>query len=617
VRRRPLALAGSFGVAVLIALGGWMNLAHLLSPAALCGLVGIGVLLAAYSGFRSGERELGANATEPWDLPSVVVIGAAVLILGTLLLGTLRPLVWSPDDAQAYIAFAEKALQNHSLQSDPFSERRVSTGLGGQIFLDSLMLVGGDLRGLKFIDETLGQFLYAAGLWTVGRMWKVPRWAVGLGLIGIPVATLMQVNLTIVYLTSAACVAILIALSDSSASREDGPRNLIAVGILAGATLTTKATNFVFVLPFCLAAIVLCKVLEPETKILGRIATVFLTAGFVALPWSIAQRFNEGTYFYPLLGRGFFPLSLPGGGSRAAGLVVAGPIFLIMVGCLVAAWMLTKDWTAGMRAALLGFAGAAALAAVAIGLSMSGEALDRYSAPFTMPPLLLLFMLMFQPGRREGVRAARYVGAAVLAVAIFFVVYFLDHRLRWGRLETGLVYEAVGRVPEPVMPYLMRADEGTLKWQASRQLASQGAIPAGAVVLVDSRSSFGFDFRRDNIYICDWCGMAGLPPGMPLDSGGPALRKYLVSKGISYVIYDRGRAAGEDPWSYFAREPYLHQAVKELLRNQAQSHQLGLWGRMEFFVTAHITSQLSEVAQESPVVYDDGTLVVARIDTGR
>jgi hypothetical protein len=524
VRRRPLALAGSFGVAVLIALGGWMNLVHLLSPAALYGLVGLGVLLAAYSGFRSGGRELEANSTEPWDLPSVVVVGAAVLILGTLLLGTLRPLVWSLDDARAYIAFAEKALQNHSLQSDPFSERRVSTGLGGQIFLDSLMLVGGDLRGLKFIDETLGQFLYAAGLWTVGRMWKVPRWAVGLGLIGIPIATLMQVNLTIVYLTSAACVAILIAFSDPSDSRGDGPGNLIAVGILAGAALTTKSTNLVFVLPFCLAAIVLCKVLEPETKILGRIAIVFLTAGFVALPWSIAQRLNEGTYLYPLLGKGFHAsayhllLSPSGAGSRAAALVVAGPIFMIMVGCLVAAWMLTRSWTAEMRAALLGLAFAAALAAVAISLSTSGEGLDRYSAPFTMPPLLLLFMLMFQPGRREGVRAARYVGAVVLAAAIFFVVYFLDHRLRWGRLEACLVYEAVGRVP-PVLPYLMRADEGALKWQASRQLASQGAIPSGAVVLEDSDSSFGFDFRRNNIYICDWCGMAGCRRECPLTAG--------------------------------------------------------------------------------------------------
>lgn len=90
-----------------------------------------------------------------------------------------------------------------------------------------------------------------------------------------------------------------------------------------------------------------------------------------------------------------------------------------------------------------------------------------------------------------------------------------------------------------------------------------------------------------------------------------------MSKGISYVIYDRGRAAGGDQWSYFIREPYIRQRVGELLRNQAQHHLLGPWGRMEGYVTLHITVQLSEVAQGSPVVYDDGTLVVVHIDTGR
>jgi hypothetical protein len=623
VRRRPLALNGIFGVAIFLALGGWMNLVHLLSPAGMGGLVGCGVLLAAYSVLKRDRREVKAASAEPWDLPSIIVVGVAVLILGTLMLGTLRPLAWCVDDTQAYIAFAQKAFQNHSLQSDPFSDRRVSSGIGGGIFLDSLMLVGGSLRGLKFIDETFGQFLYAACLWTIGRMWRVPRWAVGLALIGIPFATLIQVNLTIVYLTSASCLAILILLSGLSAGGEDRRGTLVAVGILAGASLTTKSTNVVFVVPFCLAAIVLGKLLERGTKVLKPVAITSLTAGIVVLPWSIAQKFNEGTYLYPLLGKGFHASayhlvpSPSGSGSIATAVVVAGPIFLIMVGCVAAIWMLTSSWPAGTRAALVGFAGAAALAAVAIGVSTGGEAVDRYSAPFTMPPLLLLLMLLIQTWRGKAVRAARYVGAAVLLAGIFFAVRFIDRRLGFFRQEMLLADEAVGRVPEPLAPYLIAADEDALKRQEARELASQAAIPAGATVLADIRSSYGFDFRRNKIYICDWCGMAGLPPGMPIDGGAEALRRYLVSAGISYVICDKGRYPTQDFWPEYERQPYIRLTVSQLLHDQSHAHQVEPWGRMQTNVMLHISRQLSEVADQSPVVYDDGTLVVARIDGGR
>lgn len=619
--RPPLALAGSFGIALLIALGGWMNLLHLLSPAAIYGLVGVGVLLAAYTGFRSIGRVAGSTQAEPWDLPSRIVVGTAILVLAVLLFGTLRPVAWSQDDLHGYAASAKKTLDNHSVQSDPFSERRIVSGLGGGIFLDTLMLPEGDFRAIKFIDESFGLFLYALSLWTIGRMWKAPRWAVALGLIGIPVATLIQANLSIVYLTSAACLAILIALSHASTAEGVGAGETFAAGILMGALLTTKSSNFVFVLPFWFLTFVLFKLLAQRARVLLPGVASLLIAVFVALPWAIAQKANEGTYLYPLFGKGFHSSAyhiLPdpsSAGSLTTAAIVAVPGLLMMLGCLLAAWMLTRRWAAWTRASVIGFAAAAALTVPAMAISTGGEAVDRYTAPFIMPMVLMLLFLVLQPRRDRNLNLARCVGAWVLAFSGFYIIHFIGFKLEFYKLERVLLFEALGRVPQRRIPgWILVVDPSYLQQEQQRDLQSQAALPVGATAIEVVRSPFGFDFRRNRIYICDECGMAGLPPGMPIDLGPDALRKYLVGAGVSYIIYDRrDRGVPHPAWEEFVRQPHIDYSARELIHDQIGAHNRGMWGRMETYVTWHVMDLFYDIANTSPVVYDDGTLVVARI----
>jgi hypothetical protein len=618
--RPPLALAGSFGVALLITLGGWMNLLHLLSPTAMYVLVGTGILLAAYTAFQSSRRGSEPTPAEPWDLPSKIVVGAALLVLAAMMLGSLRPLVWCTDDLVGYIAFAKKTLDIHSLQSDPFSERRIVSGLGGGIFLDALMLSQGDFRALKFIDECFGLGLYALSLWTIGRLWKTPRWAVGLGLIGIPIATLIQANLTIVFLTSAASLAILIVLFKTSTDEGWSGRGTLVIGIIAGALLTTKSTNIVFLLLFWFLTLVLLMLLKQRARVLKQGAIALLVAILIALPWSIAQRANEGTYLYPMLGKGYHASAyhiLPDpsqAGSLTIAAFVAAPDLLMMLGCLLAAWLLTRGWAAWWRASIFGFAAAAALVVPAIALSTGGEGVERYTAPFTMPMVLLLVFLVSQPRRGHDLHPGRFVGIFVLAISGFYVTHFIGYRLQWYRQETHLLYEAVGRLPRVPTPYRKVADSPYFKQEEERDLRGQAVLPMGATALSVVESPYGFDYQRNRIYICDFCGMSGLPPGMPVDQGAQAIREYLLSLGIPYIIFDRRRDDWHRPWEEYTRNPH-GLGVRYMYHNEVDAHLQVLWGLLEVYVNSHVTKQLYDIVNSSPIIYDDGILVVARIGT--
>src|SRR6202035_1830212 len=77
------------------------------------------------------------------------VVCAVVLII--LVLGSLTYSRFSRfDDMPAYLTYPVKLIQLGSLPFDPFSERRVQSGLGASYFLQSFMLVAGDVRSMWF-----------------------------------------------------------------------------------------------------------------------------------------------------------------------------------------------------------------------------------------------------------------------------------------------------------------------------------------------------------------------------------------------------------------------------------------------------------------------------------
>jgi hypothetical protein len=102
---------------------------------------------------------------------------------------------------------------------------------------------------------------------------------------------------------------------------------------------------------------------------------------------------------------------------------------------------------------------------------------------------------------------------------------------------------------------------------------------------------------------------------MPIDRGPEELRKYLLSTGVSYVIYDRRREGAHPAWEEFARRPHVDYSAIGLINDEVGAHSRGMWGRVEANVGWHVLDQLCDIINTSPIVYDDGILVVARIGT--
>jgi hypothetical protein len=626
-RAGSLAVRGVLGVSLLVVLGGWLNLLHLLTRPVFFTLAGTGVLLCVVEIVKTRASWMAALAELRGLRPAAKgMLALGFLVTAFLVFGYLRPLKWSHDDLQGYTVFAVKALERHSLQSDPYSERRINGSVGADIFLDTMMLAGGGLRAMPFIDSVFGLLMFVLALWAIGRRWKVLYAVLGVMLVVLPFASLQKHNLTIVYLSAASFLCLLL-LKSGNGEDEPGWKEALLLGIVAGAAMTTKSTNVVFIVPYLVAAALLYRWPRVQARLLLSPVLSLLVAVVVVLPWAVGQKANQGTYYFPLLGRGYHAsayhlLPMPGAAARpATAYFLAAPMCLILLLMLAVAWRLTRQWAAWPRAAALAYLAVGAVAVPVISVGTSGEALDRYASIFFMPSFLMVgFMVLgtglgLDAGLDTGMRRWRAAGYGVLVLAAIYIVPFEGLALAGYDDLKIPVYQAFGSVP----PYAatdfltgdLRGDE--IAREAAQASRLQSVIPPGAVAIESINRPYPFDFERNTVYVADYPGMAGLPPGVPIMKGPAELRQYLLDHGIHYIFCDRTlnfRAR----WRTFLEEPTVSLPRKTLLFHPVTAHSTLSWIRMEAYVSDHMWGELREVALHGQVLYDDGTLIAARID---
>jgi hypothetical protein len=618
-RPLPLALSGTFGVSLWIALGGVLNLLHLWRPGVFYAMAGVGTLLTvgfALEGFRLRAVE---DERPKFGVAAKAVLAVAVLGIGTMMAGGVKQTEWNIDDLQGYIGLGVKAMQNHSIQPDPFCERRVQAGVGGANFLDSLMFAAGDLRAMPFIDSTLGLMLYALGLWTLARRWRVPALGTAFALVCLPFATLFKVNLTIIYLSAAGFFAVLILLTDCTERFRAG--RVVALGMIVGALCTTKSPNIVFVVAYLGIFVLLYKFARGAGGVVLPVALSLLLALAVFVPYSIANKANAGTYQYPLLGHGIHvsayhlvpdPSKV---GIPAQLVVVIAPSVLLLALSLLVVWKLSSLWGAAERAAVLAYLAASLLAVPVVAYGLGGEGADRYTAPFLMPALLLCLLIVCgTTGASVGVRVWRGVGVATLLASGAYTVCFLGLHLLWYRDIKMLAYEAIGKPPPQSNHYFSYRDRAAFQRSLDDGARIQSVIPVGATAIEDGEQNYIFDFHRNRIYIQDDTGLASPAPGLPLSGSAEDVRRFLVAQGVHYVIYALYLDCHTSQWDDLLahRRPQLGWAY--FLQNETAAHNYAPWSGVEAATSCHAREQMSEIMRHSPHLYDDGLMAVARID---
>lgn len=238
-----------------------------------------------------------------------------------------------------------------------------------------------------------------------------------------------------------------------------------------------------------------------------------------------------------------------------------------------------------------------ALSIFAIASSTAGESMGRYSLPFQIPAILLfLGWLVYRPltagpvirwRRSIAVLTGLYLGF----LALMFGVRHAEYRR----------YAEDARLLTPAGDSWFDPDR-----EVSRQRALQAAIPPRERFLAHLFVSYALDFRRNQIFLPDFTGMAGFRPGMPIGRDLSTLVQYLDRNNIHYIAYDYGRAPQDkyDPGTSLAA----------VLADPTRYGRHG-WLYVQMKVANLEQQQLMRLAKIYPHVYDDGTVYVVHLTT--
>jgi hypothetical protein len=307
----------------------------------------------------------------------------------------------------------------------------------------------------------------------------------------------------------------------------------------------------------------------------------------------IDLRRTSGTYLFPLLGHGYeyttyhvLPVRSAWSVGTVALSVLAGAP-LLGLAAVEAKWLRWNRRTAALVAATA----AAGLSTMATSLATGGDTVRRYTYPFLMVGMLLLFPVVCMGiNEAEGFRFAKRLKLA--AVGLILVMYISDSVT----LKRGLM------TPKTVaMNYTSSLAAGLRNRplndaaEQARYKALQDALPAHAKVLENVTYAYLLDNRRETYLEASLPGMASPPPapGWPVFGDGEALGEWLTGHGVDVLIYSYGDEAMQD-------ERTLVKAIAD--------PKTTVIVRSTNVATLRAHEQYWELAKTRKKVFDDGTI---------
>ena len=167
IRRPSITLAATSGFGVVIFLGGCLNLLHLITAPILIAITILGLLAAILLRITIDITEALTSPSlfqkTSWAsklVPLLLILTALVFIVR--IAATVHTQSYqASDDYNFYLAAPAKMLQLHHYAADPFSERRIMSSIGGNYFLQTLVLATLPLTDVQMADRALGLLLLA------------------------------------------------------------------------------------------------------------------------------------------------------------------------------------------------------------------------------------------------------------------------------------------------------------------------------------------------------------------------------------------------------------------------------------------------------------------------
>lgn len=550
-RRCDWGLRAGWGIAWTIAVGGLLNLLWLISPAVVIAYVAAGVALFA-GGARQGWRGLNFKSLTP---TAAVFVAAALLLLFQYASQFHKTDYNVHDDYLGYINLPVKMIRTGSMGRDPFSEVRLLTSLGGQYFLDTLVLAVLPLENILLLDLSVGLVLWAGLLAGWGRERKVPGVAIAGVIIFLMLGTAheftrIRANTTGFIIPLALFLTLFRTLELPGMAAGRTLANALLLGLITAALCTIK-TNLLPPLGIMLGVSYLFVFLKARAirRPLGEAALTGALTLIFMLPWMISLYQSSGTPWFPVFGQGYYatrygvkldPLGLnPTEFPFQAGLQMMLTPHCLALLALAATGLYYRPWRLTPRAPLLALTLAAGVGSIVTTQLTAGTGNMRYIFPILYAAIPILLLLPFaRPGgeagkKRNGSPSAANGGlarglAAAVAIATPCVLLYLeapDSAATYRTLGENLS-RAITVNPAMVTPREREAYGGM-----------QASVPAGEKILVRVEKPFLLDFRRNPVFIESNTWGTSPPPGLPRFQGPEAVAQYLRGQGIRYVAY--------------------------------------------------------------------------------
>jgi hypothetical protein len=454
------------------------------------------------------------------------------------------------DDYHAYFVFPQKMLQIGSLGSEPFSERRLVSALGGQSFLHTFSLSLLDERSLYLIDPGCALVVMIGLIIAYCQQKKVSKSSTLLIVFGLLSISRAHINITGILIPVCLFFSLFRVFEWDNLKATNIHSNAAIVGLLAAAICALKTT----LIPACIIFFALSYFFyilgsQIKHKAIYEFCLASILLAVFILPWSISMYQSSGTLLYPIFGKGFHG-AVYGGSVKLPSSEIFQEIFrfsalrLKLYGILAIVYVLTilriRFFIVGLhkkpivREATLSINLSNVTGAAIIVFSTGGAEVSRYSYSLILVVFLILILVIMENIEPKmsnlNLRKRRFIGAVLLSVLL---VITSDGNKKSGQYNRYLENMASGLKNVP----LVTLDE---REKYSKMLDS---VPEGEIVLTRLDKPFLMNFKKHTIWIADYPGGASLPPGMPSFKGEEALADYLVSHSIRYVAYSYANEA--------------------------------------------------------------------------
>jgi hypothetical protein len=557
-------LAAAWGMAVTLAIGGFLMMFSLAKAPMLTGVVLAGAALALYfvaqrlanttnsqPAAKKSKSKKGKATEEGTSTPKQATHAGYPTVIANVLLWSLAALAFASsiawphhidpnDDLICYLMLPLKLLETGTL-IEPFSFQRAGT-FGGQALLQALVMIAGNERNGHVPDRGIAMLMLFGILLHATRGLRgkqaFVRFLLLLALWLVPVPRISTHGAI-----DGGCllVAMLITREMLIKTASKAWTGYIPVGLLLAGACCIRPT-FTVAAGGMLAALFIKDILtalKSKENILNVISKYFITIGIafiILIPFMVVLYASNGTPMIPPFSGHvskayqIYAYNEFWKDMNAVAVFYSTPESICMIAMLAVAafFSFKKDavWIAG---------GAVLATSVIVNRYGAMAYLDQYrfAYPLLVPLALWLLSVLLQNSTNPLGDASTYLArtrkrfalwAAALSLLSFIFVN-AGQGIRELREQLNQIPQQIAEVKPFFDPNLRTAYKNL-----------QNLVPADAKILTMVDASYWFDFKRNTIYSINAVGSSSPPPGMPFNQGPDALANYLKGLGIRYVI---------------------------------------------------------------------------------